>query len=96
MRQALLERMRMATGWNAFCASLALAALLLPATPRLARADTQQNRSFSVWRQMDDCARQANKQFPDHTREGNTKREAAREECLRLHHLPVTRPPPGH
>jgi len=80
-------------GRNAFCAGLALATLLMPAAPRVARADAQQSQNFAAWHAMQDCARQANKQFPDHTPEGNAKREAAREECLRLHHLPVTKAP---
>jgi hypothetical protein len=74
-------------------AALALAAWLMPALPRLAHADARQQQSFNAWRQMQDCARAANKQFPDHTPEGNAKREAARQECLRLHHLPVTPEP---
>jgi hypothetical protein len=77
----------------AYLAVLALAAWLVPAAPRFAHADAQQQQSFNAWRAMQDCARSANKQFPDHTPEGNTKREAAREECLRLHHLPVTTQP---
>lgn len=72
--------------------SLTLAATV---APRLARADAQQTQSFAIWRQMDDCARQANKAFPDHTPEGNAKREVARQECLRTHRLPVSAPPPA-
>lgn len=71
----------------------ALALGLAAVAPRLALADSQQQQSFNVWRTMQDCARQANKQFPDHTPDGNTKREAARQECLRLHHLPVVPEP---
>jgi len=72
----------------------ALAALLVAAVPQSARADPQQQQSFNVWHQMSDCARLAAKQFPDHTPEGNAKREAARQSCLRVHHLPVTASPP--
>ncbi len=64
----------------------------LAAAPQPAWADAQQQQSFSVWHQMDDCAKEANKQFPDHTPEGNAKREAARQACLRAHRLPVTAP----
>jgi hypothetical protein len=74
--------------------AIALAAVMLTAAPRLARADAQQQQSFAIWRAMGDCARLAAKQFPDHTPEGNAKREAAREECLRQRHLPVTAVPP--
>lgn len=70
-----------------------LAALALP--PRPARADAQQTQSFQIWRQMQDCAKLANKQFPDHTVEGNAKREAARQECLRVRRLPVSAPAPN-
>jgi len=78
-----------------------LAALILVlgalSAPSIARADATQSQSFTIWHQMDECAKQANKQFPDHTPDGNAKREAARVECLRAHHLPVTaaNPPPA-
>lgn len=81
---------------SALFAGLALAVLLVSAAPQLARADAQQQQNFAVWRRMDDCARQAAKQFPDHTPQGNAQREAAREDCLRRNHLPVTPLPPGH
>ena len=67
---------------------------LVPAAPHRARADAQQQQSFSAWRQMQDCAREAIKKFPDHTPQGNAQREAAREDCLRQRHLPVTPPLP--
>jgi hypothetical protein len=77
--------------------SLALTVLLAPVAPRFAHADAQQQQSFGAWRQMGDCARQAAKQFPDHTPEGNAQRETARQNCLRVHHLPISAPPPpGH
>jgi hypothetical protein len=63
--------------------------------PRVARADALQTQSFAAWRVMDECAKQANKAFPDHTPEGNAKREAARQDCLRAHRLPVTAPVPA-
>jgi len=78
-----------------------LAALILMlgalSASSIARADATQSQSFTMWHQMDECAKQSNKQFPDHTPEGNAKREAARVECLRVHHLPVTaaNPPPA-
>jgi hypothetical protein len=64
-------------------------ALVLAAAARLARADAQQQQSFRVWGQMADCARLAAKQYPDHTPDGNVKREAARQDCLRQRHLPI-------
>jgi ABC-type sugar transport system substrate-binding protein len=77
--------------------AIAVAALVMAAAPRLARADAQQQQSFSVWNQMNDCARLAAKQYPDHTPEGNAKREVARQNCLRQRHLPVVpaAPPAG-
>lgn len=69
--------------------ALGLAALAV-ATPRLARADAQQTQNFALWGVMQKCAAQAQAQFPDHTPDGNAKREAARQECLRTHNLPVT------
>jgi hypothetical protein len=71
--------------------SLVLAtALLTTGTAVNARADAKQTESFNAWKQMGECAKQAAKQFPDHTPEGNAKREAARQECLRTRHLPTT------
>ena len=77
-------------------AAIAMAALAsaLSAAPHLARADAAQQQSFTTWNQMADCARAAAKQYPDHTPEGNAKREAARQNCLRQRHLPVTAAPP--
>jgi len=69
--------------------------LALVATQRQARADAQQTQNFAAWRVMEECAKQANKQFPDHTPDGNAKREASRQECLRVHRLPVTAPAPA-
>jgi hypothetical protein len=43
---------------------------------------------------MQACAREAAKQFPDHTPEGNAQREDSRQKCLRANHLPVTEPVP--
>ena len=74
--------------------SVLAAALLLAGAvalaPQAARADVQQQQNFAVWKQVQECARQAFKQYPDYTPEGKAKREAAREECLRQRHLPVT------
>lgn len=71
---------------KAFAAAAVLIALLIPA----ARADVAQQQSFTVWRSMADCAHQAALKYPDHTPRGNAEREAARLECLRINHLPVT------
>ena len=37
---------------------------------------------------MDKCTQTAHKQFPDYTPDGNAKREAARQKCLRAGNLP--------
>jgi hypothetical protein len=86
--------MHMTIGTKAFATTLALTALLLPAAPRLARADAAQQQNFAAWHLMADCARQAALKFPDHTPQGNAQREHARLVCLRVHHLPVTPAPP--
>ncbi|HEY1736224.1 MAG TPA: hypothetical protein VGG12_06235 [Methylovirgula sp.] len=52
-----------------------------------------QQQSALVWREMSDCAQQAAKKYADHTPDGNAKREAARLDCLRRNHLPVTTEP---
>ncbi len=81
---------------NAPLILLALVTALGLAAPRAARADPAQTQNFAIWKQMDKCAAQANAKFPDHTPDGNAKREAARQECLRANHLPVSAAPsPG-
>jgi hypothetical protein len=84
----------MTTRTRIFFIAAALAATLTPAAPRLARADAAQQQNFTAWAQMSTCAHQAAAKFPDHTPQGNAQREAARQECLRQHHLPVTPTPP--
>jgi len=66
------------------------------ATALPARADVLQQQSFSRWKIMTNCAAAATRQFPDHTPEGNAKRETARLDCLRNHKipLPAAAPPP--
>lgn len=49
-----------------------------------------QQRAAFMWREMGECAQLSAKSFPDHTPEGNAKREAMRLECLRVNHLPIT------
>ena len=66
---------------------LMAALLLLPAW--LSRADVHQQDANAAWHQADQCARDAAKKFPDHTREANVEREAARIQCLRNHKLPA-------
>lgn len=77
-------------------ARLALAlALALPAlAPQRAEADANWKQSNAVWRAMDKCTRDAQKRFPDYTREANGKREAYRQQCLRSANLPGEADPP--
>ena len=58
-------------------------------------ADTKWTQSQSAWKQMDNCTRAAQKQFPDHTADANAKREAARLKCLRAGNLPAESASPG-
>jgi hypothetical protein len=67
---------------------LCYALLLLAATALPAAADPSWKQSSAIWAQMDKCAQQARKAFPDYTREANAKREAARQKCLRGASLP--------
>jgi hypothetical protein len=52
-----------------------------------------QQQSAMVWQEMRNCAQQAALKYPDHTSDGNAKREAARLDCLRRNHLPVVAQP---
>jgi hypothetical protein len=79
------------------CALLLTAAFSLPAA-----AQVNQNPwkpSSAVWGAMNKCAQAAFKQFPDYTPEGNARREAARQKCLRDSNLPnevdAATPPPA-
>jgi hypothetical protein len=72
---------------TALAVTLALTALL--GFSGSAFADRNFTQSQSVWRQMDNCARAAYKQFPDRTADANAKREAARLTCLRASNLPA-------
>jgi len=49
-----------------------------------------QQRAAFIWHDMSECGQLATKKFPDHTPEGNAKREAARLDCFRDYHLPIT------
>lgn len=50
------------------------------------------NRSLAVWNRMDVCKRQAWKQHPDYTPDGNAKRDRAVKQCLEANNLPPTAP----
>jgi hypothetical protein len=73
------------------CGLLFAAVIAFPAA-----ADPSWKQSSAVWSQMDKCAQQARKAFPDYTAEANAKREASRQKCLRNGNLPgdASAPPP--
>jgi len=48
--------------------------------------------SEAAWKAMDNCKRQAWKQHPDYTREGNAKRDEAMRLCLQVNHAPPVTP----
>ena len=58
------------------------------AVPECDAAESQWMQSKRVWSKMDRCAHEAQKKYPDYTRESNAKREAFRRLCLRKENLP--------
>jgi hypothetical protein len=48
--------------------------------------------SERIWSQMDNCKRQAWKQHPDYTREGNAKRDEVVKHCLEASNTPPVSP----
>ena len=79
---------------------IALAAACLIGSESWAQLPGQENafkRSERVWKVRDGCARAAQKQFPDHTAEGNAKRESSYRKCLEANNLPYepSAPPEG-
>jgi hypothetical protein len=70
---------------------IALASACLIASQSWAQLPGQENafkRSERIWKVRDVCARTAQKQFPDHTAEGNAKRESSYRKCLEANNLP--------
>ena len=70
---------------------IALATACLIGSESWAQLPGQENafkRSERVWKVRDACSRIAQKQFPDHTAEGNAKRERAFQQCLEANNLP--------
>jgi len=59
------------------------------ATPQPSRADSVWQENSSIWKTRDACTRQAQKLFPDYTKEGNAQRAKYRATCLRANNLPV-------
>jgi hypothetical protein len=52
--------------------------------------------SQSTWKLRDQCRRNAFRQFPDYTAEGNAKRDRAEQRCLESYNLPTSPPSPPH
>ena len=74
---------------------IALACAYLAAPESRAQIPGQENpfkRSERFWKLRDTCARSAQKQFPDHTAEGNSKRERAYQKCLEASNEPYESP----
>jgi hypothetical protein len=66
------------------------AALALSAAS--AQATQQGNQAMRNWKQMDNCAKQAQTAFPNFDAESNTKRDAKLKGCLELYQLPPREP----
>lgn len=79
-------------------ASLVALSVLCAIAASEARAQQQPYRpnrfqeSEGVWKRMDNCKRQAWKQHPDYTPEGNAKRDQAVRQCLDASNLPPVAP----
>jgi hypothetical protein len=76
-------------------ASLAALGMLcaLAASEVGAQLPSKLKQSEEVWKGMDNCKRQAWKQYPDYTPEGHAKREHAEKLCLNTGNLPPVAPP---
>ena len=70
------------------CRVLILSLLVWVFTPGRSVADGAWQQSNKVWKAMDQCARAAQRAFPDYTHEARIKREAFRSNCLRRENLP--------
>lgn len=68
------------------------AAFLALALAPAAHASQQGVIVLKKWKQMDVCTQKAQEAFPDHTSEGNAKREAKLRECLAGQNLPPREP----
>src|SRR6185437_8142440 len=78
----------------ALCALTAAEVRAQPATPdSRPQTPSKWRQSETVWKGMDNCKRQAWKQYPDYTAEGNAKRAHAEKLCLSAHNLPPGAPP---
>ena len=65
---------------------LLLLAVFVPATALASQSGSQ---TMKNWKTMDQCAKEAQTAFPDHTAEANAKRDAKLKECLAAKNLPA-------
>jgi hypothetical protein len=72
---------------------IGLSAICGVAAPAVhAQLYNKQKQSETAWKTMDDCKRQAWRQNPDYTPEGNAKRDEAMRLCLQANHAPPISP----
>jgi hypothetical protein len=57
-----------------------------------ARATQQGQQAQNNWKQMDNCAKQAQAAYPEFSAEANAKRDAKLKECLNATNLPPRLP----
>jgi hypothetical protein len=68
-----------------------LAAALVLSTAG-AQATQQGQAAVKSWKQMDNCAKQAQAAYPEFSAESNAKRDAKLQECLNSGNLPPRQP----
>jgi hypothetical protein len=66
--------------------------LIFMFAPFAALASQQGVQATRNWKQMDQCAREAQTAFPDYTAEANAKRDAKLKACLAGKNLPPRTP----
>ena|SRR5713226_4854969 len=82
-----LRRMR------TFCAiSLLALGCVVVAFEVPAQVSNKFQQSNDMWKRMDNCKRQAWKQYPDYSNEGSAKRDQAVKHCLQATNLPPVAP----
>lgn len=59
-----------------------------------AKATQQGQTALRGWKQMDNCARQAQAAYPEFTADANAKRDAKLKDCLNIYNLPPRQPLP--
>ena len=67
-------------------------AVALALSAAAAQATQQGQQALRNWKQMDNCAKQAQTAFPNFDAESNIKRDAKLKGCLELYQLPPREP----